>query len=30
VPGGRTPANTTPTTFEAFAKELAAAYAATG
>jgi uncharacterized protein YbjT (DUF2867 family) len=30
VAGGRTPASTTPTTFEAFAKELAAAYAAAG
>jgi uncharacterized protein YbjT (DUF2867 family) len=30
VPGGRTAASTTPTTFEAFAKELAAAYAAAG
>lgn len=30
VPGGRTAANTTPTTLEAFAKELAAAYAAAG
>jgi uncharacterized protein YbjT (DUF2867 family) len=28
--GGRTPASTTPTTFEAFASELAAAYAAAG
>jgi uncharacterized protein YbjT (DUF2867 family) len=28
VVGGRTPASTTPTTFEAFSKELAAAYAA--
>jgi len=28
--GGRTPASTTPTTFEAFAGELAAAYAAVG
>ena len=28
--GGRTPASTTPTTFEAFAGELAAAYAAAG
>jgi len=30
VVGGRTPASTTPTTFESFAKELAAAYAAAG
>jgi uncharacterized protein YbjT (DUF2867 family) len=30
VAGGRTPASTTPTTFEAFAQELAAAYAAAG
>lgn len=30
VEGGRTPASTTPTTFESFAKELAAAYAAGG
>ncbi len=28
--GGRTPASTTPTTFEAFVKELASAYAAAG
>ena len=30
VAGGRTAASTTPTTFESFAKELAAAYAASG
>ena len=30
VAGGRTPASTTPTTFESFATELAAAYAAVG
>ncbi|MEI6224266.1 MAG: NAD(P)H-binding protein [Deltaproteobacteria bacterium] len=30
VVGGRTPASTTPTTFESFAKELAAAYASAG
>ncbi len=30
VVGGRTPASTTPTTFESFAKELAAAYGAAG
>jgi uncharacterized protein YbjT (DUF2867 family) len=30
VVGGRTPASTTPTTFESFSKELAAAYASAG
>jgi uncharacterized protein YbjT (DUF2867 family) len=30
VKGGRTPASTTPTSFESFAKELAAAYASAG